>query len=804
MKVICRSLSRREFVSGCIAYALVSAEAQAAEATSPLGASGDGLPFEQIKRLIEALQRMGEPISTDEVSRILELAESRSAESRAQLDAILHKFTLIRAQLDKSGHGQCTPGGASQELAELGWRAFLVRVVNPARLTGSILLLSRSAIPEGELQPGIHDSHVLGNDIPEIVTLPRDIDTDYDRGISQWMGYRFGSETPADEGLEGASLEYHILQLYSQLGGVNSAPLAVCSDSLRLSTGRADSKGFTAAFECRPATPVCLTILDSDARGAMASLIIRDEVGRLYPAPAHRLEPDLGYQPQIYRADGETLRLPAGRYRLTAARGPEYLESYKDLVVSSGTPSSLTIDLKRWIEPAHFGWYSGDPHIHPEGQSYGMISKYGLTPESIFRQVCGEGLSVGSILIWTGGYYYEKQFLTGHVYEPKYTVPFLEAQRANNTLLTPHAAAHNADSLIRYDAEQAAFPSNRLGHLMLLRLKNHDFPGVKSIYDWPSWNLPILEWARAQGASGGYAHIGNGMGVNSKELPNYEIPALADLGANECLVDVAHGSVDFVAGCEGSAVADLNVWYHMLNCGFQLPMIGETDFLAGRSRVGAGRTYVRLDSRPVGDSGYAAWVDGIRAGRLYFGDGRSHFTDVKVNNQALGSGVLRLAKPGKVVLSIDLSCRLDPTPFDIEDRQRQDNNHTYWHIERARIGSSRTVPLEVIVNSRVVERREVLADGTLQSLSFAVAIKHSSWMALRILPSAHTAPLFVSVANQPIRASRRSVQWCLDCVDVLWSQHANRIRASEREAAAAAWDYARNVYRRILNECTIE
>ena len=39
---------------------------------------------------------------------------------------------------------------------------------------------------------------------------------------------------------------------------------------------------------------------------------------------AHRIEPDFQFQPQVYRSDGETLRLQNGRFSFLASRGPEY------------------------------------------------------------------------------------------------------------------------------------------------------------------------------------------------------------------------------------------------------------------------------------------------------------------------------------------------------------------------------------------------------------------------------------------------------------------------------------------------
>ena len=103
-----------------------------------------------------------------------------------------------------------------------------------------------------------------------------------------------------------------------------------------------------------------------------------------------------------------------------------------------------------------------------------------------------------------------------------------------------------------------------------------------------------------------------------------------------------------------------------------------------------------------------------------------------------------------------------------------------------------------MVNGHSVATEEILADGSLRDFSMSIKIEESSWVALRILPSGHTHPIFVKVAKKPIRASKRSAQWCLDCIDLLWKEKSHRIRPSEREAAREAYDHARQVYRQIL------
>jgi argininosuccinate lyase len=81
-----------------------------------------------------------------------------------------------------------------------------------------------------------------------------------------------------------------------------------------------------------------------------------------------------------------------------------------------------------------------------------------------------------------------------------------------------------------------------------------------------------------------------------------------------------------------------------------------------------------------------------------------------------------------------------------------------------------------------------------------VSFDRSAWVAVRILPSLHTNPIFVIVDGQEIRASRRSAQWCRDAVDVCWSQKRERIRGDEIGAAKAAYDQARSIYAKIVEE----
>ena len=125
----------------------------------------------------------------------------------------------------------------------------------------------------------------------------------------------------------------------------------------------------------------------------------------------------------------------------------------------------------------------------------------------------------------------------------------------------------------------------------------------------------------------------------------------------------------------------------------------------------------------------------------------------------------------------------------------------YWHIERARIGSTREVSVELVMNGKPVAHKNLVADGAVREIAFDAPVARSSWIAVRILGSSHTNPIFVLVDGKPIRASRQSAQWCLAGVNQCWTQKAPKISKSELPDAKAAYDHAREVYTKLIAEC---
>ena len=713
---------------------------------------------QQVRRLETALRFLGEPLPAPDhaaINAAIAMSDERAAVARLQ--EILDRRVLAAVHVSPESRVKVAPGAAKPELAQGGTRLFLVKVINEAGVTAPLTVQS----------PNSGRVFVPADNSPE----PRMTLTAAD-ARNRWAEISIFTQPPMRPRLSGLAVEYAILQIYSRDAGQRSAVLA-------FSVGQGSQDiGFRndidVLFDARPAHPITLRVRDERGDPTTAGFLIRDDLDRIYPNVSKRLAPDFFFQPQVYRADGQILGLPPGEFTVTASRGPEYLEETRRVIVSGA--QELAFQLKRWIDPSSDGWFSGDHHIHSAGCSHYQNPTEGVTPEEMWPQIVGEAVNVASVLIWGPSYYHQKRYFSGK----------------DHPLSTP-------TQLMRYDVEISGFPSSHAGHLVLLGLEDQDYPGTKRLEDWPSWTLPILRWAKKQGAVTGFAHSGWGLEVKATDLPNYDVPGFDGIGANEYIVDVTHpDAVDFISAGDTPSTWELNIWYHTLNVGFRTRLAGETDFpCITDDRVGISRSYAKV----IGPLSYRRWIDAVRDGRSYVSDGRSHLFDFRVNGLDAGTGAseVALAAPGKVTVSLRAAARLEETPHPRIQSRRIDET-PYWDLERARIGTSREVPVEIVVNGLPAARRTILADGTMHALTFDIALDRSSWIAARILPSSHTNPVFALVDGKPIRASRRSAEWCLAGVDQCWSQKAGAIRPAEREAARAAYDHARRVYRQRLAE----
>ena len=728
-----------------------------------------------VRQIESALTFLGSPLSADDQHKIDDaLAGTDDAAAVRSIETTLDKRVLLTVGINAESRVTVQPGEAQPELIEGGTRVFLVKVLNQAGVTSPLAVESPNGGP-------VYIKSDSSAEPPHKLTP--------EEARERWADISLFDEPPSYGGwypsrLSGLSVEYRILEIYSHERGQRSAKIG-----FNVGQGTQDI-GFrneiVILFNALPAHLVRLHVVDEKGEPATAAFVIRDGIDRIYPNPSKRLAPDLFFQPQVYRTDGDKVVLPPGTYRVTCSMGPEYIAQTKELTVPDSDNAAISFALKRWIDPSKEEWYSGDHHVHAAGCSHYQNPAEGVPPETMMRQIAGERLNVGCVLTWGPCYYYQKQFFSGKD--------------------DPHS---KPDELMHYDLEVSGFPSSHAGHLVLLGLVDQDYPGTKRIEDWPTWDLPILRWGKQQGAIVGFAHSGWGLAVSSDKLPSYEMPGFDGIGANEYIVDVTYpNTVDFISTMDTPYPWELNIWYHTLNVGFRTRISGETDFpCITDAVVGQGRVYAKVD----GPLSYKAWLDAVHDGRSYVSDGRSHLMDFRLNGTEVGTHApghpldktseVDLAAPGTVHVTVKAAALLDAVPHP-EIHNLPIDQKPYFHIERARIGDSREVPVELIVNGQAVARKTLLADGVVRDISFDVPIEKSSWVAMRILASSHSNPIFVVVNGKPIRASRDSAEWCLTAVNQCWTQKAPKTSAAELPGALKAYNHARDVYQRLIQECS--
>ncbi|HTK75296.1 MAG TPA: CehA/McbA family metallohydrolase, partial [Gemmataceae bacterium] len=707
-----------------------------------------------VRRVLDALDLLGRPLDADLTKR---LNDAVTAEDAGRLQELLDPHLLCVVTVNPESRIKVERGRADAMLQQAGYIPFLVKVVNQGTVKSRLRLTSPQA---GAPYGGVARLSMERQD----QTLLRENEV-RPGGPRRFLHVEMFMQPPLSATLSGLEVEYAVAVIYSSESGKRDATLG-----FDVGQGTQDL-GFRGEvpvlFDVRPAVPVRISIRDQEGKPSYARLTFRDQAGHVYPPQARRLAPDFFFQKQIYRRDGEVVLLPPGDFRVESSRGPEYRVRRQTVRVRDGDDRPLDIRLERWIDPAKYGFYGGDHHIHGAGCAHYTTPTEGVTPQDMFRQVAGEGLNVGCVLTWGPCYDFQRRFFSPQV----------------NEISEPL-------TVMKYDLEISGFGSQSLGHVCLLNLRDQTYPGSGGTKEkgWPTWATPVLRWAKTQGAVTGFAHSASGLQINptaaarrlltqldmdksgqlspveaaagllpkgfaaldadgdgflseaelrggidraADELPNLAVPEMNSVGAMELPVAVAMGACDFISAMDTARVGEWNMWYHVLNCGFPLKASGETDFpCMSSTAVGQGRVYVQLGATERLD--FAKWCAGLAAGRSYVSDGYAHVLQFTVDGTAPGDTV-RFDAARPVVVNARVAFAPE-TPEAVaygtrvpEGGRRLIGDTVTLHGAR----SDRLVPggerlIEIVVNGKPVAARHVPADGREHDLEFRVPIDRSS------------------------------------------------------------------------------
>ncbi len=447
-----------------------------------------------------------------------------------------------------------------------------------------------------------------------------------------------------------------------------------------------------------------------------------------------------------------TTELPPGTYSVMAARGKEYLPATKTVVIGEGE-TEIEFRLRRWINMARHGWYSGETHVH---RSMGDLPVL----------VVAEDLNVALPLTY---------WVTAAGTPPSQgdkNSPPVEARPVEvdpyhiiypmNTeyeIFTVNGVRHTLGAVFalnhRSVLNQGAPPVGQIAEQVhdeggLLELDKHNWP-------WSMMLVPVMNVDL-------YELTNNHMWRAPFHFRNFgEQPATymqveqTDDGFTE------EGWIDFT----------FENYYALLNCGFRLRPTAGTASGVHPVPLGFGRVYVHLGP----EFSYERWIEGLDEGRSFVTTGP--MLDVRVNDH----------HPGR---------ELAEAPS--EDRA--------YHLTGWIRSATPVTAIEVVAAGKVVRRLEPAnqvesAGGYLTPIDEQFLFDSSTWLAVRCYERpdgrvrfAHSAPFHITVPGRPLRPRREEVEYLVSRVESELARH----RGVLPEEAIAEYEHAKAVYEQLAAE----
>jgi len=468
-------------------------------------------------------------------------------------------------------------------------------------------------------------------------------------------------------------------------------------------------------------------VVDAETGKALpARLYIRSAAGRWFHAkPASPKGSAVPYSKERFRTSVEvhtTLSahpfaadLPPGRYTLTAVRGKEYLPAEKTVAVGD-KPVQVTLALRRWIDMAAAGWYSGDTHVH-------------RSVAELRNVLPAEDLNVGlplSYWVTESGRSPAKGGAKGVRPEP-----------------------------IRVDATHVIYPLNTEYEIFRTAGRRHTLGAVMILGHTKPFEIgvppvgPVAEAARRQGAlldldkhSWPWSMMLVGvMKVDLFELANNHVwrtrfgfrkwgieyaPAYMKLERDEGGL-TEWGWIDF----------GFQSYYALLNCGYRMRPSAGTASGVHPVPLGFGRVYAHVP----GEFTFRTWLKALGAGRSFVTTGPMLM--VQVDGRMPGSAI-RLAAGKEAPLRVT-----------------------------GRAASARPLrTIEIVANGEVVRRiapanRKTKQGGYDSAIDAGVELDGSGWIAVRAFEDrpdgrirfAHSSPVHVERPGRPLRPRRCEVQY---------------------------------------------
>ncbi|HUG90458.1 MAG TPA: CehA/McbA family metallohydrolase [Planctomycetaceae bacterium] len=428
--------------------------------------------------------------------------------------------------------------------------------------------------------------------------------------------------------------------------------------------------------------------------------------------------------------------LPPGQYRLTVERGKEYFPLGHEFAIgdepAADGPLTVNLPLRRWIDMAALGWYSGETHIHRALDELPVVLQ-------------AEDLNVALPLT----YWVTRAF----------TAPAAGDRNVGGEI---------PDRLIVVDPTHVIWPRNTEYEIFTVGEQRHTLGAVfvlnhRSVFDRgvPPWG-PVAEQARAEGALLDMDKLDwpfamtlpDATGATLYELANNHLwrTEFAFRGWNSPAPAFLQPPRGGNSGGERDWLGyTLGMYYTLLDAGFRLVPTAGTASGVHPVPAGFSRVYVQL---PEGFS-YERWLDGLRRGRSFVTTGPMLFA------QAEDAAGLPAESGG-----------VGPEGRDPGATFRHATGPVKLRVAGTAKSEHPLAFLEVVVNGRVAKTmfaaNRAGGSGERESpFSVDVPLESSGWLCVRTFEErpdgrvrfAHTAPWWVEIEGRPLRPRREEREY---------------------------------------------
>ena len=439
-------------------------------------------------------------------------------------------------------------------------------------------------------------------------------------------------------------------------------------------------------------------------------------------------------------ADTFEAELPPGRYRLVVERGPEYTPLTMNVDLAEGVTHRETVSVRRWLDMNERGWFSGDLHNHRRVDQMPTL-------------LVAEDLNVAPTI-------------TDWIWEDR---PIATPPSSPE----PLRAVDDRHVFSVFDKEVERLEMGP-GAVALL--------GLRSPIPFDGYRLypPDDVYCRRAREQGGY--------VDAEKIVWRDGAALAALGLID-FVGIVHNhfnrqdveletdpwgmipkfrpEFDTVAGLP---LWSMEVYYHLLNCGFRLPVSAGSASGVKSAPIGYNRVYVKVPE----PFSYQNWFASLKAGRNFATNGPMLF--LSVDGQDPGAAI-----------------RADPArPIRIR-------------VEA--LGPRPLARLEIVASGQVLRTVSAPDAAGQWILEMDHSFAHDGWVVARAFEPAgktvrfaHTSPVYVDVGKPAPAAddAKFFLEWIDREIAFYTASREFRTRGHQDDMLAL-FRQAREVYARIAS-----